>query len=57
MKFALLILPLAFLTSCGWPITVGIQSDTYGVGGSYSSKGGLKLAVDADKIIDSNSGK
>jgi hypothetical protein len=57
MKFALLILPLAFSTSCGWPITVGIQSDAYGVGGTYSSKGGLKLIVDADKIIDRDSGK
>jgi hypothetical protein len=50
---------LAFLLpSCAdFKVTGGIHSDKYGVGGTYSPKGGLKFNVDADKLIDRNSGK
>ena len=45
------------LSSCGWPVTVGVRSEQYGIGGSYSAEDGLNLNVDADKIIDRESGK
>ena len=46
------------LSSCAdFKVTGGLHSDKYGIGGTYSPKGGLKFNVDADKIIDRNSGK
>ncbi len=46
------------LPSCAdFNVTGGLHSDKYGVGGTYSPKGGVNFNVDLDKLIDRNSGK
>jgi len=60
MKTSIIVLSsvaFLFIASCGMPISVGIQSEDYGIGGTYSTKGGLQLGVNADAIINRTSGK
>lgn len=61
MKILLSVIPLVF-ASCtaqqraDFPIKIIFGSAKYGLGGSYSSKGGLELGVNVDPLVE-QSGK